>query len=76
MARTVDELPDPARGRRVTYPWDEWLDGRVWELEQGKDFQSTTQSFRQIAYNRAGQRGKSAAVQIHESKVYLQAVDK
>jgi hypothetical protein len=76
MAKVVDSMPDAERGRRVIYPWDEWLNGNVWELEHGKDFQSTPLSFRQIAYNRAGQRGHRAAVQIHGSKLYLQAVDK
>ena len=42
MARTLETFPS-VRGE-TRYPWDEWLDGRVWELVAGEDFtaKSTT----------------------------------
>lgn len=36
MARTLDDFP-MVRGE-ARYPWDQWLDGQVWELVSGEDF--------------------------------------
>jgi hypothetical protein len=44
MARVVDEMPRHRRRRK--YPWDEWLDGRTWELEPGVDFNGTPAAMR------------------------------
>ena len=32
------------------YPWADWLDGNVWELEQGVDFHETIEAFRNRCY--------------------------
>ena len=71
MARTIDAFPH----RRATakYPWDEWLDGRIWELKRGEDFQSL-HSVRSSAYVRARDRGLWARVRIvDEDTVVIQA---
>lgn len=53
MAELVDSLP--AAGRRSGYPWHEWLDGRVWRLERGVDFEGTMQGMRSTV-RQAGRR--------------------
>lgn len=39
------------------YPLDEWLDGRIYQLERRHDFSCTTQSMRATLYSRAKKRG-------------------
>jgi hypothetical protein len=39
MAKLLRELPPPRRGRPAKYPYDEWLDGEVWLLIEGEDFE-------------------------------------
>lgn len=42
MAKILDEVPEgKKRGPKGKYPWDDWFDGRIWELEAGKDFDCT-----------------------------------
>jgi hypothetical protein len=37
LARKLKEFPGgPTRGR---YPWDQWLDGSVWLLRKGEDYE-------------------------------------
>lgn len=62
MARKLEAFPS-ATGAR--YPWDEWLDGSVWELVRGDDFNAKTATFRanaQIQAKRRGGRARSKAV--------------
>lgn len=54
MARRLDSFP-AATGSR--YPWDEWLDGSVWELGRGDDFQAKPSTFRTNAQTQAKKRG-------------------
>ena len=50
MARRLETFPTPAARR---YPWDEWLDGAVWELERGLDYTSKTSTLIANARNQA-----------------------
>ena len=54
MARKLDTFPTAAGSR---YPWDEWLDGNVWELVHGDDFTAKPSTFRSIASGQAKKRG-------------------
>lgn len=54
MARVIEEFP--ATTRQSKYPWDEWTDGQIWELEAGKDFTQQIESMRQAAAKQAKQR--------------------
>lgn len=49
MATVIDQLP-PRRTRKSKYPLAQWLDGQVWELTQGVDFEDYDK-FRSAAYN-------------------------
>jgi hypothetical protein len=55
MAKRVEKFPDlPSQSR---YPWDEWLDGSVWELAPGEDFKGKPATFRSVAIGQAKKRG-------------------
>jgi hypothetical protein len=55
MAKRLEVFPSFRSEPR--YPWDEWLDGSVWELEQGRDFTSKVPTFRANAQTQARKRG-------------------
>lgn len=58
MARKLDRFPTELLSRTTsTYPWDEWLDGSVWELEAGKDFTIKAKSLRTTGQQVARARG-------------------
>lgn len=58
MAKILEEMPKKAGGigRQAIYPYDEWLDGQIRQLESGNDYnakpQSVIASLRQTAENR------------------------
>lgn len=75
MARKVDVFPAAPDSSR--YPWDEWLDGDVWELVHGEDFKGRPNTFRSNARNQAKRRnGKIRARILKEEgqadKLYIQ----
>lgn len=39
-----DGLPEPAR--RSKFDFAQWADGRAWRFEKGKDYDSSTETFR------------------------------
>ena len=55
MARVIDSFP--ATSTQSRYPWDQWLDGQVWELVAGEDFTSKPETIRQNAAVQATKRG-------------------
>ena len=62
MARKLDVFPSLSSEPR--YPWDEWLDGSVWELEKGRDFNSKVPTFRANAQTQARKRGRSVRTRL------------
>lgn len=74
MARTLETFPVP-RGQ-MRYPWDEWLDGRVWELVAGEDFTAKVPTLKANAQLQAKKRnGRVRTRQLREGerqKVVLQ----
>lgn len=82
MAKKVGSFPVETRrgGRSFKYPWAEWLDGSVWELTRGIDFQVEVDSLLPQVYTQAKNRGLTAHTQTsygfgaEPDKVYLQAV--
>jgi len=55
MAHKVEQFP--AVPERSKYPWNEWLDGGIWELTQGHDFKGRVTAFRSNARTQAKKRG-------------------
>jgi hypothetical protein len=78
MAKTLDDYPfrDPSPPSSVRYPWDEWTNGRVWELRRGVDFdiepRDMAREFRRAAVSR-GKRARTARVAA-EGLVVVQAI--
>ena len=62
MAKKRKEFPGgPTRGR---YDWSTWLNGDVWELESGDDFEVDIASMRAIASRAAKQAGKKLRTRV------------
>jgi|APSaa5957512493_1039668.scaffolds.fasta_scaffold02901_3 hypothetical protein len=59
MAQILESMPPTNKGRNARkYPWDTWLDGRVWLLKQGEDFHTKSLvSFRTNLYRNAATMG-------------------
>lgn len=61
MARKLPRFPDELLSRTTQrYPWDEWLDGDVWELTKGEDYTIKTKSIRTTAQQAAREKGGRA----------------
>lgn len=67
MAKLLNAFPEDKESQpRGRYPWDKWMDGRVWELHQGTreeveagkaDFHVTTKSFTSAVKQAAKSKG-------------------
>jgi len=44
-------------GEKAVYPWEEWLDGDIWQLEEGEDFETHPLMMERIIRTRATARG-------------------
>ena len=56
------------------HPWDEWLNGKIWLLTQGKDFQGKPTTLRDLAYHHAHRCGFAVRVTLVENdKIILEA---
>ena len=53
MARKLDHFPLSSASR---YPWDEYLDGAIWELTRGEDFTCSIRSMQGTARTQANRR--------------------
>jgi hypothetical protein len=54
MARQLESFPAPSTRQ---YPWEEWLDGGVWELSRGEDFSAKPATLISNARSQAKRRG-------------------
>lgn len=68
MARVRKNFQFPS-SRRMKYSWDKWLDGQVWELDRGTDYQVGTEQMRRNVYSAAWSRG--IRVRTHRGKNML-----
>lgn len=72
MAKVVSEMP-PKRSHGL-YDWDSWLDGQIWELEEGVDFKVSVPSFRTLLCMTAKKRGKKTKTSLVDKKLFIQAL--
>ncbi len=63
-------------GRPLKYPWDEWLDGSVWRITRGADFDAKPSSVRSGVYRSAQQRGLRTESRIEGDSVIFRATPK
>jgi hypothetical protein len=62
MAKVLKSFTFETRARggfASKYPWQEWMDGRIHQLEAGKDFNGKAQTFRYLAAKQAKKLGKT-----------------
>lgn len=64
MAHRLDSFP--ARRTQSRYPWDQLLDGSIWQLIRGEDFSGKPSSFRANAQTQAQKRGGRLNSQLTE----------
>ena len=57
MARVLKSHEFGTRGGAAKYPWDEWMDGRIYEIKQGVDFDGKPAPFRAYLYQHAIRNG-------------------
>lgn len=60
-------------GRTSKYPWATWLDGSIWSLEAGKDYDGKTRSLTSAAAGHAKKLGLKLRTEVSETGVILQA---
>jgi len=74
MAKKVKSFDFTPVGRPAKYPWDQWLDGGIWELKAGEDFDTEIASFRvQIQANAKRRRGY-AQTSVRGNFLYIQFI--
>lgn len=78
MARMLDAFPENLQSRDGKYPWsgpEGWANGNVWELEEGVDFDTKINSFRQtaakVAHRQEHLKSPRTAVRIDGKKKFL-----
>lgn len=74
MAEVVDAMPRARIGSPSVYPWNEWMDGRVWKLKSGTDFKCSPRSIAMMASTRSRTRGGTAITRVDGDHVYIQFV--
>jgi hypothetical protein len=60
------------RSRSRSYPWGEWFDGRIWQLEQGTDFDGPPASLERVIRTSANRRKIKVRIRIDGEQVILQ----
>jgi len=78
MPQLLNSFPESRRkqatGRKSNFPWDDWLDGRIWQLSMAEDFIMTPSAFTTIAARAALLRGLALRlVETSRTEVALQA---
>jgi hypothetical protein len=68
MARRLKTFPDTRDPRTRRYPWNEWLDGSVWEIRRGEDYDVTTENMRVTLHMKADSR----VIKVRTKKVHDQ----
>jgi len=77
MAEILDDFEFQGRGGfQQKYPYDQWLNGKVWKLLEGTDYECSIGSIRACVYTAAKRRGMVARTNlIMEGKgLIIQAV--
>jgi len=77
MAEIVKKYDFPPTRSRNKYPWTEWLDGRIWALKQGEDFEVNPATFVSSAKSyveRHTDTYDTVNVNVEDNTVVLQAI--
>lgn len=61
MAKVLKSF-DFSESGHSKYPWDQWADGRIWQLRAGEDFTASVPSFRVAAGTWARRNGRKVRI--------------
>ena len=70
MAQIVDRMPEAYETRRK-YDWNVWLNGGIWQLQQGEDFDVSLRSIAAQTYQAADRRGVAVAVAVNSKEGWV-----
>lgn len=73
MAEVVNGYEFTKATRESKYPWGEWLDGRVWKLTSGVDFDTNAATFRDMCFNRVSGTDLKVRTRVKGNVIHLQA---
>lgn len=77
MAKVLDTFEFPHGGRKgIEYDWDSILDGKIYQLVQGTDFDADPKTFVGAVARQANSRNLRVKRQINGKTLVLQAVAK
>lgn len=71
MAQKLEDFDFRLNTQRGSHDWDRLLDGSIWRLVQGDDFNCTTESMRKMVYQRAWKKGGSAHTDMSEKGILV-----
>ena len=75
MAKVLKSFHFTGRSGASKYPWNEWLDGRVWEISFDRDVKSKhRESFRSLCHTAARHRGGTCRTSISGDTIVIQFV--
>jgi hypothetical protein len=57
------------------YPWEEWLDGNIWRIKKGEDYDIDTENMRIMICNKGRGVGKKIESTIEDDSIVFQAKD-
>lgn len=63
-------------GRHHKYNWATWLDGRIWQMVRGEDFQISSKSFQLAVLSTAKRRGLTVKTRVDGDIVTFQVTGK
>ncbi len=75
MATVVKEMPKKAGGvgRQPKYIYADWLDGQIWLLKSGEDFNGKPESMRANINNAARKMGLKVVTRINPEGLWVQS---
>lgn len=74
MATRLESFPSSCNKEKYNY--DLWLDGSVWRLDKGSDFNLSPQAFRSMLWRAAYNRGLTIKTRIDHDSVIVKVTKK
>jgi hypothetical protein len=71
MAEKLKEFKFQTRGPRK-YDWDQWMDGEIWRVSQGQDFDPPPRNFLSSLHNMAKRKGMKVRANVEGNSVVFQ----
>lgn len=74
MPQVLKNFKFSGSGGRSSHDWTKLLDGKIYQLERGKDYACKDQTFKSLARMQASKHGVSVQIQTVENGIVIQAV--